>query len=78
VRFVSAGHLDVRCVRTESRKTGDLRPTHSRQGFGDAALADRGFAAARQGLELRFEPLQIGDALPPAEPWASMENTGHW
>jgi lactoylglutathione lyase len=24
------------------------------------------------------ELLQEGDALAPAEPWASMENTGHW
>ena len=24
------------------------------------------------------ELLQIGEALPPAEPWASMPNTGHW
>ena len=46
-----------------SRATADLRPTHSRQGFDDAALADRRFAAARQALQLRFEPLQIGDAL---------------
>ncbi|MFQ5562028.1 MAG: VOC family protein [Parvularculaceae bacterium] len=25
-----------------------------------------------------IELLQKGDALPPAEPWASMENTGEW
>ena len=25
-----------------------------------------------------IELLQEGDALTPAEPWASMENTGHW
>ena len=24
------------------------------------------------------ELLQKGDALPPAEPWVSMDNTGHW
>jgi lactoylglutathione lyase len=24
------------------------------------------------------ELLQMGDALPPAEPWASMPSTGHW
>ena len=28
----------------------------------------------RQSIEL----LQKGNALPPAEPWASMPNTGHW
>ena len=25
-----------------------------------------------------IELLQMGAALPPAEPWASMQNTGHW
>jgi lactoylglutathione lyase len=25
-----------------------------------------------------IELLQKGDALPPAEPWSSMQNTGHW
>ena len=25
-----------------------------------------------------IELLQQGDALPPQEPWSSMENTGHW
>jgi hypothetical protein len=51
-------------VRSESRNTADLGPTHSGQGFDDAALADRRFAATRQALQFRFEPLQIGDALP--------------
>ena len=27
---------------------------------------------------ISIELLQAGDALPPAEPWASMENTGSW
>jgi len=27
---------------------------------------------------ISIELLQEGDALPPAEPWASMENTGSW
>ena len=27
---------------------------------------------------ISFELLQEGDPLPPAEPWASMENTGSW
>ena len=27
---------------------------------------------------ISIELLQEGDALAPAEPWASMENTGHW
>jgi lactoylglutathione lyase len=25
-----------------------------------------------------IELLQKGDPLPPAEPWSSMQNTGHW
>ena len=25
-----------------------------------------------------IELLQKGDALPPQEPWSSMQNTGHW
>ena len=27
---------------------------------------------------ISIELIQAGDALPPAEPWASMPNTGHW
>ena len=27
---------------------------------------------------ISIELLQAGEALPPAEPWASMENTGNW
>ncbi|MEM9755413.1 MAG: lactoylglutathione lyase, partial [Pseudomonadota bacterium] len=27
---------------------------------------------------ISVELLQEGDALPPAEPWVSMGNTGHW
>ena len=27
---------------------------------------------------ISIELLQEGDSLPPAEPWLSMENTGHW
>ncbi len=27
---------------------------------------------------ISIELLQEGDALPPAEPWSSMENMGHW
>ena len=27
---------------------------------------------------ISIELLQAGDSLPPAEPWASMENTGNW
>lgn len=34
------------------------------------------FVVSPDGVSI--EILQIGDALPPQEPWASMENTGSW
>ena len=34
------------------------------------------FVRSPDGISLEF--LQEGDALPPAEPWASMPNTGSW
>ncbi|WP_093359997.1 VOC family protein [Tropicimonas isoalkanivorans] len=39
---------------------------------------DGHMAFVRSPDNISIELLQIGDALPPAEPWASMENTGHW
>lgn len=35
-------------------------------------------AFVRSPDNISIELLQKGDALPPAEPWKSMENTGHW
>lgn len=35
-------------------------------------------AFVRSPDNISIELLQEGDALPPQEPWASMENTGHW
>ncbi|MGJ8586509.1 MAG: VOC family protein [Yoonia sp.] len=35
-------------------------------------------AFVRSPDNISIELLQEGDKLPPAEPWASMENTGHW
>lgn len=35
-------------------------------------------AFIRSPDEISIELLQKGDALPPREPWASMENTGTW
>ncbi len=35
-------------------------------------------AFVRSPDNVSIELLQMGDALPAAEPWASMENTGHW
>jgi lactoylglutathione lyase len=39
---------------------------------------DGHMAFVRSPDNISVELLQMGDALAPAEPWASMENTGHW
>ncbi|WP_108482680.1 VOC family protein [Oceaniglobus ichthyenteri] len=39
---------------------------------------DGHMAFVRSPDNISIELLQEGDHLPPAEPWASMENTGHW
>ena len=39
---------------------------------------DGHMAFVRSPDNVSVELLQRGDALPEAEPWASMENTGHW
>lgn len=39
---------------------------------------DGHMAFVRSPDNVSVELLQIGDAKPPQEPWASMENTGHW
>ena len=39
---------------------------------------DGHMAFVRSPDNVSVELLQEGDALPPQEPWASMENTGHW
>ena len=39
---------------------------------------DGHMAFVRSPDNISVELLQRGDALPPQEPWASMENTGHW
>lgn len=39
---------------------------------------DGNMAFIRSPENISIELLQKGDAKPPAEPWASMENTGHW
>lgn len=39
---------------------------------------DGHMAFVRSPDNVSIELLQKGDDLPPAEPWASMENTGHW
>ncbi len=39
---------------------------------------DGRMAFVRSPDNISIELLQQGDPLPPAEPWASMGNTGHW
>ena len=39
---------------------------------------DGHMAFVRSPDNVSIELLQQGDALPPAEPWVSMGNTGHW
>jgi lactoylglutathione lyase len=39
---------------------------------------DGRMAFVRSPDNISIELLQMGDPLAPAEPWASMENTGHW
>ncbi len=39
---------------------------------------DGHMAFVRSPDNISIELLQEGDALPPAEPWTSMGNTGHW
>ena len=39
---------------------------------------DGRMAFVRSPDGVSVELLQMGDPLPPAEPWASMPNTGHW
>ena len=35
-------------------------------------------AFVRSPDNISIELMQEGESLPPEEPWASMENTGHW
>ena len=39
---------------------------------------DGHMALVRSPDNISIELLQKGDALPPEEPWASMQNSGHW
>ena len=39
---------------------------------------DGHMAFVRSPDNISIELLQAGDSLPPEEPWASMENSGHW
>ena len=57
----------VVCQRLMDKGVTINRPPH-----------DGHMAFVRSPDNISIELLQKGDALPPAEPWASMGNTGHW
>ena len=68
------GHLAYRvddiyatCQRLADHGVTILRPPR------DGRMA---FVRTPDGISI--ELLQKGDALPPQEPWTSMQNTGHW
>ena len=68
------GHLAYRVddIYALCRKLMDAGVTISRP------PRDGHMAFVRSPDNISIELLQKGDALPPKEPWASMENTGHW
>jgi lactoylglutathione lyase len=55
------------CERLQAHGVTVLRPP--RDGY---------MAFVRSPDHISIELLQMGQPLPPAEPWASMPNTGHW
>ncbi|MFN7725129.1 MAG: lactoylglutathione lyase [Rubrivivax sp.] len=55
------------CQRLQDHGVTILRPPR-----------DGRMAFVRSPDQVSIELLQAGDALPPAEPWASMPNTGSW
>ncbi len=55
------------CQRLQDHGVTILRPPR-----------DGRMAFVRSPYQISIELLQAGDALPPAEPWASMPNTGSW
>lgn len=55
------------CERLQSAGVLILRPPR-----------DGHMAFVRSPDEISIELLQLGDALPPREPWVSMSNTGTW
>ena len=68
------GHLayevdDIYAVCARLQKAGVLINRPPRDGH---------MAFVRSPDNVSIEILQAGGSLPPAEPWASMANTGHW
>ncbi len=68
------GHLafEVADIYTACQKIADAGVTINRP------PRDGRMAFVRSPDNISIELLQKGDALPPQEPWSSMENTGTW
>lgn len=60
-------NIYAQCERLQAHGVTILRPPR-----------DGRMAFVRSPDQISIELLQRGDALPPAEPWASMPNTGTW
>jgi lactoylglutathione lyase len=60
-------NIYAQCERLQAHGVTILRPPR-----------DGRMAFVRSPDQISIELLQRGDALPPAEPWASMPNTGSW
>lgn len=60
-------NIYTQCERLQAHGVTILRPPR-----------DGRMAFVRSPDQISIELLQRGDALPPAEPWASMPNTGTW
>ncbi len=60
-------HIYETCARLQARGVTILRPPR-----------DGRMAFVRSPDQISVELLQKGAALPPAEPWSSMPNTGEW
>ena len=73
---------DQQAVLFNDRNLVDAQPFHHLDGFGGeffrADGARRGGHHVAGGEAGKVELLQQGESLMPAEPWASMPNTGVW
>jgi len=77
-----AGYGDGRNFGHVAYAVDDVYETCRRLMDGGVAInrppRDGRMAFVRTPDNISIELLQKGTALPPAEPWASMPNTGHW
>src|SRR6056297_162109 len=75
---VEAGRFTLVFMAPEGQEECPVELTYNWDG--DDALPDdsRHFGHLAYSVENIYELCQEGEALKPAEPWASMENSGHW